>query len=58
MYEDTLRARAAQRRLIANAYELGTPIKDIAKEFGCSLWHGELQRRRCRCERRGPSSNF
>jgi transposase len=37
MYKDMLRARDAKRRLIANAYELGTPIKDIAKEFGCSL---------------------
>jgi transposase len=37
MSEDMLRARDARRRLIANAYELGTPIKDIAKEFGCSL---------------------
>ena len=37
LYEDMLRARAAKRRLIANAYELGMPTKDIAKEFGCSL---------------------
>jgi hypothetical protein len=37
LYEDMLRARIAKRRLIANAYELGTPIKDIAKKFGCSL---------------------
>jgi transposase len=37
VYEDMLRACAAKRRLIANAYELGTPTKDIAKEFGCSL---------------------
>jgi transposase len=36
MYEDMLCAGAARRNLIANAYELGTPIKEIAKEFGCS----------------------
>jgi transposase len=37
MYQDMLRAHDAKRRLIANAYELGMPTKDIAKEFGCSL---------------------